>query len=203
MMDRAGKLMEGVLTMLDKAAKTLLMGGVALSFATVAHAQAPNTQPPPIITYQFGQESSFSPSYDVARKAMAKLFEGTRYGEGEGLNPIIGVGDVDLNSDNIPDMLAVPSETTEEMYLFCKKEIICPHFVINGKDNKILGKIWANRVDRGQEIVNGHWTLIGTFENEPDETIRNKIETYAFDKDKGEYTLVKTNVNPPAPSPAK
>jgi len=218
MMDRAGKLIKGILNMRDKALKTLLMGGMALSFTLATNAcaqETPTPATPPQITYKWAQNPASSSAYDIARAAMEKddIFKNSRYKKGGGINPALNIGEYNLDADPLPEIIAVPTEEEPEIGLICQKGFlfICPHYIIDGQTSKLLGIIMADRIDVDSfaKPVNGYRVLKATFEmeaadkKEGDNLLSHKVETYEFDKAKGAYEKTKTEfVPPPAPDAA-
>lgn len=187
MMKRSEKLTERVFSLLSHVFTKMIAGSV---FAILLTAQTQASAP--IISFMYDQDPSMSPqAYVMAREAMDDVFKGSRYDRHEPntFNPIIGIAEYDLNGDNSPEIIALPTETDAEIGLFCKNEFTCPHYILDtsGKKVRTIGIVWANSVDRGPDIINGYWTLKATFQNETDPTLKNLEDLYIFDPQQQEY----------------
>ncbi len=142
------------------------------------------------LEYTYEQNSIYYLTYDLAYDAMENLYKGTEYDKQTGIvNPTILMTEQDLNGDNMPEILAAPSETAEQTGKFCKKEFICPFYILQDRGDKIhvLGILWADTIDLGPDIENGYRTLKGLFDKETDSVLRNQTDTYVYDKAKDQY----------------
>ncbi len=177
--------MEGVLTMLDKAARTLLLGGVALSFTLASNACANDDGSRPL-QYMNYQNNLYNLTYDIARDAMKESFEALG---GDTANPTIAIAEENLNKGKIPQIIAYPVEDYDRAGLICTKDknYMCPHYILEtrGKDTKTLAVIFAKSINLGAATHNGYHTLKITLRNE--DNSKEDVEIYGYDKGKDAY----------------
>lgn len=156
--------------------------------AGTALAGPPNVQH---IDYIYHQSEETNPAFKWVWNEMLPVYKGTEY---DGVstkfrsNPLIGIGETDLNGDKIPDVIAFPTEEEIEIGKFCKEDLICPHYVFEIRDDgpHLLGKIFASSIDRGDDIKNGYWTL-KVFSGDWKRPPNGDYEVYEYDKKTGGY----------------
>lgn len=215
----AGILSGRVLNRMQKAWKAAVFG-VAMVFVPVigtavfaeeappaeTAAEAPTPAPFPKAQAEFIKyglfQNELSPVYFKVFQEMKPLYKGSRYDlppEYPQTNPLIGIGEFDLNNDKIPEVIAFPTEDEVEAGKYCKADSVCPHYIldISGDKPVLLGKIFASSLDRGAEITNGHWDLKAYTHDwtipRTDESVR-----YVYDKNTKSYKAAE-----PAPAPEK
>ena len=200
MMNKAGNLAGKGFSLISHVWKKAVIGCVlAAAFAGSAYALSDNVRR---IHYEFYQSPVFDPAYSIAWKVMEPMFKGTQYDKKEiaPVNPLISIGEFDLNRDKLPEIIAFAQETYEEDNVICRDVNTCPHYVleIRGKNVHTLGVIWANSVDVGDSFINGYWTIKAfTKENDPKNT--RYFDTYVYDKKTDKY--VKYTAPPSAKKP--
>jgi hypothetical protein len=139
------------------------------------------------IAYEFHQNDRFGLSYSIARDAMKDVYAPSlRDGAPEG-NPLIGIGETDLNGDNMPEIIAFPTEEAEEEGQYCQANGQCPHYILEVREKKLhtLGVIFASHIGRGDTVSNGYWELFvyKTVDG------ASKPDVYAYDRTKDQYIL--------------
>lgn len=186
MMMKAGK---GVSLVQRVWKNTLLVCVCAIAVATsaLAYDLYPHNKN---IQYTYYQSEAFSLSYRVAWDVMAPIYKGTMYDKADppAANPMIAIGEADLNGDRMPEIIAYPVEELEEENMFCKGAMSCPHYVleVRGKKVRTLGIIYADSLDLGDENKNGYRTL-KAYTQEMNKENPHYFETYAYDPKKDEY----------------
>lgn len=199
-MDKAGRMRGKGLIHMKIAWKAAVMATVAsvVLGTTASHAQPAGDDgfPPRFFRYELYQHPMFDPAYSIAWKAMEPIYKGTEYERRPQTptdvptNPYITVSDFDLNGDKMPEIISYPQETAEEYEVLCKDEITCPFFVLEVRDKQVhtLAIIPAVMVDRGDDIVNGYWTLKVYTANKNIPDYKNP-QTYVYDRQKDSYVL--------------
>ena len=198
MMNKAGELTAKGFSLISRVWKKAVLGcALAGVFAGSAMAYGDNDHVKNI-QYVYHQNDIFNPAFKLAWDVMEPIYKGSVYERGviNPLNPLIGIGEEDLNGDNLPEIIAFPTETEEETGQFCKKVISCPHYVlqVRGKQVKTLGIIYADSLDVGNDIHGGYWTL-KAYTRETEETDKDHFDTYGYDKKTDRYIKL-------APKPA-
>ena len=171
---------------IHKAWKTAVLGAVIASSLAGGSAFAftyPNLKH---MKYEYFQNDFYSSSFGIAWEAMASLYKGTRYEKdkkGPPDNPLIGIGEFDLNGDKIPEIISFPTEEEGEIGNYCTKDSVCPTFITEIRDGKIhsLGKIFASSVDRGDNITNGYWEL-KAYTHDWTEPSTDEHDVYVYNK---------------------
>ena len=109
------------------------------------------------IPYKFVYASN-DPTYEIALKAMEPTYKGKL---GFNPRPLIGMAQVNLNQDSLPEIIAFPTEEEEETGKFCNLGTLCPHYVIEIGDTEAitLGVLYGWKVNKGKRILNGYYTL--------------------------------------------
>lgn len=188
-MDKARNDIKGTSALAKRIIRNAIAGTLlTLAFTACAHRNA-NADIKPNIYYEFYQNTIYSLSYSLARDAMMKdLYEpALRDGAPVG-NPLIGIGEVDLNGDNMPEIIAFPTEEEEENGMYCEDNGMCPHYILQVRGNNVhrLGIIFANTVMLGDNINNGYWELLAYKNGNEDP---KKADIYTYDKNKDQYRL--------------
>lgn len=147
-------------------------------------------------------QNELSPLYFKVLQEMKPLYKGSRYDlppEYPQTNPLIGIGEFDLNNDKIPEVIAFPTEDDVEAGKYCKADSVCPHYIldISGEKPVLLGKIFASSLDRGAEITNGHWDL-KAYTHDWTTPRTDESERYVYDKNTKSYKITE-----PTPAPEK
>jgi hypothetical protein len=181
----AGILSGRVLNRMQKAWKMAVLGVVMASplLGGPVFAGPPNVQH---IDYIYHQNEATNPAFSWVWKEMMPLYKGTEYDSSHSRfpsNPLIGIGETDLNGDKIPDTIAFPTESEIEIGKFCKADLICPHYIFETRDDgpHLLGKIFASSIDRGDDIKNGHWTL-KAYSGDWKKPQTTEYDVYEYDK---------------------
>jgi hypothetical protein len=190
-MIQAGILSERIFSAMRKAWKTAAFGMVLGTVLApgMSFANPPNAKH---IKYEFHQNNIYNGSYDIVREAMAPLYKGTvhdeKIPENPPNNPLIGIGEFDLNGDHIPEMIAYPTEDETQEGTLCKPDNICPFYIfeIRGKKIHTLGKIFASSIDRGDNITEGYWDL-KIYSNDWTDPKPDEYELYTYNKKSDEY----------------
>lgn len=136
------------------------------------------------IPYVFMSDPA-DPAYAIALKQMMPTYKGNL---GYNSRPLIGLAQVNLNRDPDVEIIAFPTEEDEETGLFCTLNSLCPHYVLEIQGNKVntLGVLYGWKVNRGDRILNGYYTL--KVYSLP--SSENSFEEYAFNPRTNEYTPV-------------
>lgn len=138
------------------------------------------------ISYTFTSDPA-DPAYAIALKQMNPTYKGKlNYNN----RPLIGLAQVNLNQDPDVELIAFPTEEDEEEGKFCNLNGLCPHYVIEiaGSKVKTLGILYGWKVNRGDRILNGYYTLKAY--NLPEKNPA-AFEEYAYSPGAGEYRPVK------------
>lgn len=188
-----------------KAWKTAVFGvmvGTACAGGLALAANPPNAKH---IQYAYYQNTAYSISYKIAWDAMKPIYKGSQYEPMTGFsqaNPMIGIGEFDMNGDKIPEIIAHPTEDEAEEGMYCKENSVCPNYIleVRGKSVHLLGKIFASSIDRGDKITNGYWDL-KVYTGDWTEPRSTAYELYSYDKKTDGY--VKAATQPAAPAPQK
>ncbi len=166
MMKRSEKLTERVFSLISRVFKNAVMGAVlGMTAIGPAVAAETNTAPklPPFVQFSYHQNDFATPSYSVAMRAMRPMYLKAQPNDppGEPMNPLIGIAEENLGGDQIPEIIATPTEAMEERDLFCSKNGLCPFYILQprGKQLHTLGVIWANRISLA-EGSNGYLGII-------------------------------------------
>lgn len=138
--------------------------------------------------YVFVNSPYDEPAYQIAKKAMDKIFK--KYKETDP-NPGIAIAEIDLNGDESSlEIIAYPLEGEEQLGNYCNNDelALCPNYILEtrGDKTKTLGKIFARYVSRGEEIKNGYWTLKVYNKGEQDPKY---FDNYIYDPEKDGYVL--------------
>lgn len=137
------------------------------------------------IPYAFTNDPA-DPAYAIALQKMAPTYKGKL---GYNNRPLIGLAQVNLNRDPDVEMIAFPTEEEEEEGKFCNLNGLCPHYVIEVAGNKVntLGVLYGWKVNRGDRVSNGYYTLkvYSLPEKSPE-----SFEEYAYDPAAKEYRPV-------------
>ena len=136
------------------------------------------------IPYKFIYASD-DPSYEIALKAMEPTYKGKL---DFNPRPLIGMAQVNLNQDSLPEIIAFPTEEEEETGRFCNLGTLCPHYVIEigDKEAVTLGILYGWKVNKGKRILNGYYTL----EVYSLTAQEKQFEEFAFDLKRKEYRPV-------------
>ena len=137
------------------------------------------------IPYNFTQDAS-DPAYQIAISMMQPTYK-NYFDEG---NHIIGLAQVRLDQDQYHELIAFPVENDDAKDgLLCDLNRLCPHYVIRVGQKKVdlLGVLYGWKVNRGDRILNGFYTLQAytTPEKNPD-----YYQEYAYDPLAHEYKPV-------------
>jgi hypothetical protein len=206
-MIQAGILAGRMFLAMHKAWKMAAFGTAVATALTTAGMTALAADPPPYtpsqakyIKYDYFQ-NNFSPVYPLAWKVMKPLYKDSRYdtpNEFLQTNPMIGIGEFDLNNDKIPEVISFPVEDEVEAGMYCTADSVCPNYVIDvsGEEPVLLGKIPASSIDRGENITNGFWDL-KAYTHDWTTPRTSEFDLYVFDKKTKSYQ--KADV-PPAPT---
>jgi len=87
--------------------------------------------------------------------------------------PLIGLVEIDLNGDKMPEIISYPLEEDEETGKFCNLDQLCPHYItqISGKKADVIGVMYGWKVNKGDRVINGYLTLKAyTWANKDPET---------------------------------
>lgn len=135
--------------------------------------------------YIFMNSPYGEPTYQIVRKAMDKVYKDHKLVDPI---PVIAISETDLNGDKIPEMISYPLESDMQLGDYCKQDTLCPHYVteVRGKEVKTIAIIPARFVSRGDDVVNGYWTLRAYNKGELDPKY---FDTYVYDKKKDSYVL--------------
>lgn len=224
MMDKADRLRGRILELMKKAWQTAVMTAVA-SIAlgvTCGCAQDTHEHEPLVgtgvghspyedvkyIKYDYFQSTIYDPVYEVAWKAMAPLYQDTEYAWGveSSLKPAMDIGQVDLNGDRLPEIVATPVEDDDEAQTatFCTEAGNCPFYVFEARNKEvhILLKTNAYAIDLGDTVQNGHWNL-KVFYNSETPPYTAKIATYTYDSKKDTYVAAPASTSSAKPTPPK
>lgn len=180
---------------------TALASGLTLAADAPPAAPAPDLAPQAkFIKYGFFQ-NDINPAYPLAWDVMKPLYKGSQYDMAKGFsqaNPLIGIGEFDLNNDKIPEVIAYPTEDEAEAGMFCTADSVCPHYVIDisGEEPVLLGKIPASSIDRGENITNGFWDL-KAYTHDWTTPRTDEFNLYVYDKKTKSYQKADA---PPAPA---
>lgn len=210
MMDKADSIWGRGLTFMIKAFNTAF----ATAFMTVAMGStmscAQNPLPPKNLRYQNFQDPSFDPAYSIAWDAMGALYNGTESEKGreDVINPFMDIAQTDLNGDRMDEIIAVPVPSIPESLTLCEKNQTCPYYILEVRDRTVhtLGVIKAGMIDRGDDIVNGYWTLNVYQRNDRTGDYESPV-VYVYDPAKDSYapkpSLSSTILPRPAPTTSK
>lgn len=184
-----------------KAWKTAVFGmmvGTACAGTLALAANPPNVKH---IQYAYYQNTIYSISYKIAWDYMKPIYKGSQYEPMAGFsqaNPMIGIGEFDLNGDKIPEIIAHPTEDEAEEGMYCRENSVCPHYILEVRGKKVheLGKIFASSIDRGDNITNGYWDL-KVYSGDWTEPKSTAYDLFVYDKGKDQYAKAAT---PPAKS---
>lgn len=191
---------------MQRAWKTAVFGAVVgtICAGSLAFANPPNVKH---IQYLFHQNSGATPSYNIAWDAMKPLYEksNSQYRKVAGFSqahPMIGIGEVNLNKNHLPEIIAYPTEDDVEAGMFCKPNSVCPNYILEVRENKVhrLGVIFASSIDRGDSITNGYWDL-KVYSGDWTEPKSTAYDLYTYDKKTDGY--VKAQKPPAAAEPQK
>lgn len=136
-------------------------------------------------------------TYNMAWRAMAESFVSTTYDQSLPYveKPYLMVAKTDLNNDGKPDYIAYPLEWNEyDRGAFTLPDSLrLVHYIYTGALDApvILGKVFANAIDIGDETRHGYKTL-KVFVYEDDAEILHPerfdfYDTYEFDPNTGQY----------------
>ncbi len=171
-------------------------GVVSLALGSAFSAGVALANPPNVthIDYIYHQSEQTNPAYPWVWEKMLPLYKGSEYDKNTGFyqgNPLIGIGETDLNGDKLPDLIAFPTEEEVEKEKFCKPDLVCPHYIFETRDKSphLLGKIFASSIDRGDEIKNGYWTL-KVYSGDWKEKPTSDYEIYEYNKNVDGYVKV-------------
>lgn len=138
-------------------------------------------------------------TYTMAWRAMADIFENTTYNltQPYAEKPYLYVAKTDLNTDGVPDYIAYPLEWNEydEGVFTLPDTTQRVHVIFTGTLDRIviLGKIYANAIDVGNETVDGYKSLKAyAYEDEADIGHPERFSYYAnvkFNKETGHYEM--------------
>lgn len=194
MMDKAGTYIRRARNLTKRLLRNAVAGTIlTLAFSACAHRSA-EADIGANIGFEYQQSDRYSLSYSLAREAMKSVYEpAIKDGAPDG-NPLIGIGEVSLNSDRYPEIIAFPTEEEEEVGLYCKNDV-CPHYVLEVRDKKVhtLAVIFADTIALGDNVANGYWELLAY---KGGNTNPKKAVVYQYDKGKDQYL-------PKPQSPAK
>lgn len=158
------------------------------AFAPTAFAQQGQTG----VAYRLSSDMN-DPTYRVALQYMESMYKKDPWhwnGQQWLHNPLIGLGDTNLNMDDYPEIIAYPTEDIEEAGKFCVDDGKCPHFVleIRGNDDggiRRLANISAYTITRDDKNNNGYWNL-RVYTKHPD-VDAYYYEVYTYDPKKDGY----------------
>lgn len=140
--------------------------------------------------YDFNANEITSSTYEDIREIMSPTFKGTYADKSKPVftNPMIATAEFDLNGDKIPEIIARPIDTEDDGDVFCGHDLLCPNYILSVNKNKIsiITVIRAMRVDRGDSIKNGYWTL-KAFTKQDDPENFSHFELFSFDPKSGTY----------------
>ncbi|PZQ44620.1 MAG: hypothetical protein DI551_09725 [Micavibrio aeruginosavorus] len=191
---------EGTVSLMLRTLKTIFAAAVlTVAFSACTHAQ--NEQFPVLTKYfqfEYEQNPDGNPAYDVARSSMDDTYNGTEFDRRNkfplNTNPLLELAEYDLNDDKVPEIIAAGTEINEDHNYICKLDIACPHYILEVRGKKIhrLGVIWTASLDRGDQVINGYWTLKAFNDARRPEL----FDTFAYDKTKDAYVLRGPSRNP-------
>jgi hypothetical protein len=194
MMDKAGTYIKGAWGLTNHILKSAIAGTIlTLAFTACTHHSA-RADLGPNIGFEYQQNDRYSLSYSIAWNAMKEVYAPSIAKGAPGGNPLIGIGEVKLNSDEYPEIIAFPTEEEEEVGQYCKNDV-CPHYVLEVRDKKVhtLGVIFADTIALGDGIADGYWELLAYKDGNKDP---KKAVVYQYSKNKDQYL-------PKPQSPAK
>lgn len=136
------------------------------------------------IQYVFMHDPA-DPAYAIALKQMMPTYKGNL---GYNPRPLLGIAQVNLNRDPDVEIIAFPTEEDEEKGRYCNLDGLCPHYVLEIVGNKVntLGVLYGWKVNRGDRILNGYYTLNVYAIPSSERT----FEEYAFNPRTNEYSPV-------------
>lgn len=195
MMKWSEKLTERVFSLVSRVFRNAVMGAV-MGMAVMAPAFAAsgnNNKTLPTLEFSFHQNGMFSPSYPLARQAMDGMYKKAQPNDTT-RNPLIGIVEWDLDGDGMPEIIAKPTEEMEETGLFCTRNGLCPHYIlqVRGKELHTLGIIWADEIALDKP-ENGFWTIRAYTQKRGG---GNGYETYIYDKKSGQFARQGAAVEP-------
>jgi len=131
--------------------------------------------------YIFYQDKR-SPTYQIALQAMKDVYARFPWDK----VPLIGIAELDLNGDKLPEIIAFPTEEMEQEGDYCNKDTLCPHYILDASGKKVrnIGIIYSRYISRGDDIRYGYWTLKVWNKGEKDPSY---FDIYAYDPKKGVY----------------
>ena len=195
MMVKAGNYIQGAWDLTNRILKSAIAGTIlTLAFTACTHNNHARADIDANIGFEYHQNDRYSLSYSIVRKAMKEVYEPAIREGAPDFNPLIGIGEIDLNGDKYPEIIAFPTEEESEIDYYCKKDV-CPHYILQIRDKEVhkLGVIWADRIARGNDVANGFWQLLAYKDGNKDP---KKAIVYQYDKGKDQYL-------PLQPAPAK
>lgn len=136
------------------------------------------------ISYRNHRSADLSASYPIALKAMAPVYKDFSLDA----EPLIGIGEIDLNGDKLPEIISFPIEEYEQEGDYCPSVGLCPHYVleVNEGGPSILAILFAYSVETGPAVVNGYRTLRARTGRASD-----TYETYIYKPARSEYVLTR------------
>jgi hypothetical protein len=186
MMDKAGNHTGRIRALAIRMLRNALAGTVlTLAFTACAHRQA-SAEIEPNIYYEYHQSDRFGLSYSITREAMKDVYAPSLANGAPPTNPLIGIGEVDLNGDKSPEIIGYPTEEYEEEGQFCTQKGMCPHYILQVREKELhrLGIIYADAVMLGDNVTNGYWEL-RVYKNGNED--KSRAEIYVYDKNKDGY----------------
>ncbi len=149
-----------------------------------------------VFKYDYIIDKAYFPAFPEVVKAMAPVWKGTSadISKPYPTNPPLNLAEYDLNGDDIPEIIVVPIEATEDGNYCGGNFLRCPHYVLDtsGGKIKVLGVINAFAIDRGDEIKNGYWTLKVFMDSNLPE-YNPQVDIYAYDKKQKTYMKQQPN----------
>lgn len=185
-----------LLAIMAAAASVLIGGGIVLAQSKYEFIETSDEYVPFSaaakkwnIPYKFELDPEYPP-YAIALKAMLPIYTPSKYLERIEPNPVIGMAEIDLNYDRQDEIIAFPTEEYDRGTNFCNLGGLCPHYVIQIQGNKaqVLGVLYADKVNRGDRIVNKYLTL--KVYNAPKKD-KEYFEEYAYNPATNEYEPLK------------
>ncbi len=165
----------------------MAVGAIALcaAFGGVALAQQGQTG----VSYRLVQDPR-NPNYQIALEKMQSMYKKDPWhwdGTGWLHYPIIGIGETFLNDDKFTEIIAYPTEDTEEGGKFCPDDGKCPHIVLEVREKSVrtLALVHAYTITRDDKNANGYWNL-RVYTKHPD-VDAYYYEVYAYDPKKDTY----------------
>lgn len=149
----------------------------------------PNASQAQNIEYRLYSDDSY-PGYYIALKEMQDLYlDNNWYWDGKDWynSPLIGIGEANLDGDSVLEIIAYPTEDTEEIDTVCRNDDECPHYILQVTDKGVvnLGTIFAYTITPDDGIKNGFFQL-RVYDKHPNVDPYHHV-IYHYDKKKEQY----------------